>query len=201
MTPQTVADLHAASNDPNDPTVPMGAFPWATFDAIPAAAKFNMDEVHRGRGATGTRCNGDEVPSFGATRFTAPRAAGPSCCVRACPPYTHATHSVAPPWWQEGKDTNKARRKIVASINLQKNGFRRVFEITDGDHMPFHVTNCFTSCANGTVRATSPEAAPRAPRPRLAARRTPRRAAPHRRTARRTPRRTAAPRRSHIHAR
>ena len=184
MTPQTVADLHAASNDPNDPTVPMGAFPWATFDAIPAAAKFNMDEVHR-----------PPPPTL------APRAAGPSCCVRACPPYTHATHSVAPPWWQEGKDTNKARRKIVASINLQKNGFRRVFEITDGDHMPFHVTNCFTSCANGTVRATSPEAAPRAPRPRLAARRTPRRAAPHRRTARRTPRRTAAPRRSHIHAR
>ena len=40
------------------------------------------------------------------------------------------TRSVAPLWWQEGKDT-KARRKIVASADLQKNGFRRVIEITE----------------------------------------------------------------------
>jgi len=42
-----VAKLHAASNDPNDPTVPDGAFPWATFDAVPAEACFNMDEARR----------------------------------------------------------------------------------------------------------------------------------------------------------
>ena len=42
-----VAKLHAASNDPNDPTVPDGAFPWPTFDAVPTEASFNMDEARR----------------------------------------------------------------------------------------------------------------------------------------------------------
>jgi hypothetical protein len=44
-----------------------------------------------------------------------------------------------------------AALQIIAHINVQRNGFRRVFEITCGDSVPFHVTNCLTTCANGSI--------------------------------------------------
>ena len=50
---------------------------------------------------------------------------------------------------QESVDTNKARTKLLAGTDLKSNGWNRVFEVTEGDHMLWHVTNCLTSCANG----------------------------------------------------
>ena len=45
-----------------------------------------------------------------------------------------------------------AALQIIAHVNLHRNGFRRVFEITCTDNgTPFHVTNCLTTCANGSI--------------------------------------------------
>ena len=51
---------------------------------------------------------------------------------------------------EEGKDSNAARRKVIGDFALLgKSHFRRVFEITDGDKIPFHVTNGMTTRADG----------------------------------------------------
>ena len=48
-----------------------------------------------------------------------------------------------------GKDTNVARTKVLGSFALCNSKFNRVFQITDGDHPPFHVTNGLTTRADG----------------------------------------------------
>ena len=50
-----------------------------------------------------------------------------------------------------GSDTNKGRKKKIAGTDSMHDGFRHVYEITDGDNNPFHVTNCLTTCAHGTT--------------------------------------------------
>ena len=50
---------------------------------------------------------------------------------------------------EEGKDTNVARIKVLGSFALCNSKFNRVFQITDGDHPPFHVTNGLTTRADG----------------------------------------------------
>ena len=50
---------------------------------------------------------------------------------------------------EEGKDTNVARIKVLGSFALCSSEFNRVFQITDGDHPPFHVTNGLTTRADG----------------------------------------------------
>ena len=51
-----------------------------------------------------------------------------------------------------GNDTNKSRASVVGSRNQQRDGLRHVFEETDGDNNPFHVTACLTTCAAGTMK-------------------------------------------------
>ena len=50
-----------------------------------------------------------------------------------------------------GEDANKARAKLLGGAGLKHNGFNRVFDVTEGDHMPYHVTNALTTCRNGHV--------------------------------------------------
>ena len=51
-----------------------------------------------------------------------------------------------------GNDTNKSRASVVGSRDQQHDGLRHVFEETDGDNNPFHVTACVTTCGAGTTR-------------------------------------------------
>ena len=51
-----------------------------------------------------------------------------------------------------GNDTNKSRARVVGSREQQCDGLRHVFEETDGDNNPFHVTACVTTCAKGTTK-------------------------------------------------
>ena len=48
-----------------------------------------------------------------------------------------------------GEDANKARAKLLGGVGLKHNGFNRLFDVTEGDKMPFHVTNALTTCRNG----------------------------------------------------
>ena len=47
--------------------------------------------------------------------------------------------------------SNEGRTKLVGDSHVHTNlDMRRAFETSDGDHIPFHVTNGLFTCANGT---------------------------------------------------
>lgn len=50
-----------------------------------------------------------------------------------------------------GCDQNKKRRQKVLSKKSASEGLKHVMDITDGDNNPFHVTNCFTTRADGAT--------------------------------------------------
>ena len=46
-----------------------------------------------------------------------------------------------------GSDTNKGLKKVVGHVDSKHDGFNHVFNDSDGDNNPFHVTNCMTTRA------------------------------------------------------
>ena len=50
-----------------------------------------------------------------------------------------------------GSDTNKGRKKVIAGKHAMLDALRHIFDDTDGDNNPFHVTNCLTTRADGKL--------------------------------------------------